>query len=203
MCCRHIVCVCGFNPIVYTENCLHHMWQSWESGVHRKLLTSLCNILLESSAPVIHCHSGSPGPFLSNLFQWKQLCSFTALNQLLQMVQHVAQMTTLLARPIFTQMYKKSNPQHGYSYLKVFAFVPPRKHSSLHSEQLPTEKQRQENLKFCLSGIHEQVLKDSDFHKCLLYKSHKLLVISCTCTSRSLEVSQEVLLFVFRCVHLL
>lgn len=77
------------------------------------------------------------------------------------------------------------------------AFVPPRKHGSLHSEQLPTEKQRQENLKTFMSGIHEQILRRSDLNKCLLYKAHKLLPVSCTCTSRSLCVSTLVFSYVF------
>lgn len=55
------------------------------------------------------------------------------------------------------------------------AFIQPRKHCSLDSERLPTEKQRQENLKTFVSDIHEQILRHSDLNKCLLYKSYKLL----------------------------
>lgn len=77
------------------------------------------------------------------------------------------------------------------------AFVPPRKHGSLDPEQLPTEKQRPENLKTFVSGIHGQILRDSDPDKRLLYKSHKLLPVSRTCTSRSLCVCSLVFSYVF------
>ena len=79
------------------------------------------------------------------------------------------------------------------------AFVPSRKHSSLDSQQLPTEKQRHENLKTLMSDIRGQILRRSHLDKCLLYKSHQ--PVSHTCTSRSLYVSSLVFSYVFIFFH--
>ncbi len=107
---------------------------------------------------------------------------------------------TVCMPPFHTDVWemKPSTQQHLPQGLACLAFVSPRKHTGLGSEQLPIEKQRQENLKTFMKGAHEQILRRRDLNICLLYKSHKLLPVSCTCTSRSRYVST----LVFTCVFI-